>query len=202
MRTCTINSPAVNIPQHSTSKIMSADELQELQEHAEHAAHNPSMAPVSLTMAILAVLVAVVSLLGHRTHTEEVVLQTRANDQWAYYQGKDTRLHTDQKLSGLAGILATSDAAKAAEWRAAIQAEAEKYRQQKDEIESEAKKLEQEATTERGRADRYDLAEVFLEIGLVVTSITLLSGRRIFWQSGIVLGIVGLVVASTASLIR
>ena len=37
------------------------------------------------------------------------------------------------------------------------------------------------------RADRYDLAEVFLEIGLVITSITLLSGRRIFWYLGILL---------------
>lgn len=181
---------------------MSADELQELQEHAEHAVHNPSMAPVSLTMAILAVLVAVVSLLGHRAHTEEVVLQAKANDKWAYYQGKDTRLHMDQKLGAFAALVASKDPAKAMEWRAATEAEANKYREQKDELESQAKEMEQDGAKERDRADRYDLAEVFLEIGLVVTSITLLSGRRIFWQSGIVLGIVGLVVASTGSLIR
>ena len=54
---------------------MRADELQELHEHAEHAHHNPSLAPVSLTMAVLAVLVAVASLLGHRAHTEEVILE-------------------------------------------------------------------------------------------------------------------------------
>ena len=64
------------------------------------------------------------------------------------------------------------------------------------------RKLEQETKHERDRADRYDLAEVFLEIGLVVTSITLLSGRRIFWKAGIVLGIVGIVVACTAPLAR
>src|SRR5260370_39821956 len=95
---------------------MSAEEFQELHEHADHAAHNPSMAPVSLTMAILAVLVAVVSLLGHRTHTGEVVLQPRANDQWAYYQGKDPRLHVDQKLGGMAGFLPTQIAPKTADW--------------------------------------------------------------------------------------
>ncbi len=61
---------------------MSADELQELHEHAEHAHHNPSLAPVSLTMAVLAVLVAVASLLGHRAHTEEVILQAESSDQW------------------------------------------------------------------------------------------------------------------------
>ena len=67
------------------------DELQELQENAEHGAHESSMAPVTLTMAIFAVLVAAVSLLGHRAHTEELLLQTKATDQWAYYQAKDIR---------------------------------------------------------------------------------------------------------------
>src|SRR5256885_11282082 len=75
---------------------MSADELQELQENAEHAHHNPSMAPVSLTMAVFAVLVAVASLLGHRAHTEEVVLQAKSSDQWAYYQAKNIRQHEDE----------------------------------------------------------------------------------------------------------
>ena len=57
-----------------------SEELTELQEHAEHAKHDPSLAPVSLTMAVLAVLVAVVTLLGHRAHTEEVVLQAKSSD--------------------------------------------------------------------------------------------------------------------------
>lgn len=67
------------------------DEIGELKEHAEEAAHEPSLAPITLTMAILAVLIAAVTLLGHRAHTEEVLLQTRAADQWAYYQAKEVR---------------------------------------------------------------------------------------------------------------
>src|SRR5947207_3235777 len=181
---------------------MSADELQELQEHAEHAAHDRSMAPVSLTMAILAVLVAVASLLGHRAHTEEVILQSKANDEWAYYQGKDTRLHVDQKFADLSSFASIANSSRAAEWRKANQAEINKYQQQKDEREARAKDLELETAHERNRANRYDLAEVFLEIGLVVTSITLLSGRRIFWKAGMVLGVVGVVVAATAPLVR
>jgi hypothetical protein len=181
---------------------MSADELQELQEHAEHAAHHPSMAPVSLTMAILAVLVAAVSLLGHRAHTEEVVLQNKATDQWAYYQAKNIRRHTDELFADFASVMATTDSAKAAQLREKYQAEAKAYSDQQKDIDGEARKLEQETKLERDRADRYDLAEVFLEIGLVVTSITLLSGRRIFWRAGIVLGVIGVVVAGTAPLVR
>src|SRR5258708_7822353 len=181
---------------------MSTDEFQELHEHAEHAAHNPSMAPVSLTMAILAVCVAVVSLLGHRTHTEEVVLQNRVSDQWAYYQAKNIRRHTDEIFADFAVIMTSADAKKAAELREKYQKEADRYRDEQKDIDAEAKKLQQETDMERRRADRYDLGEVFLEIGLVVTSITLLSGRRMFWHAGIVLGLAGLVTASTTLLIH
>jgi len=55
-----------------------ADEAQELRESAERAREDKSLAGVSLTMAVFAVLVAVASLLGHRAHTEEVVLQAKA----------------------------------------------------------------------------------------------------------------------------
>ncbi len=179
-----------------------SDELQELQEHAEHAAHDRSMAPVSLTMAILAVLVAVASLLGHRAHTEEVILQNKSTDQWAYYQAKNIRRHTEELFADFASVMTATDAARAAQLREKYQTEAKSYADQQKEIEADAKQLEQETGHERDRADRYDLAEVFLEIGLVVTSITLLSGRRIFWKAGIVLGVIGVVVAGTAPLVR
>jgi hypothetical protein len=168
---------------------MSADELQELQESAEHAHHNPSLAPVSLTMAVLAVLVAVAALLGHRAHTEEVVLQAKSSDQWAYYQAKNIRQHEDELF------VAGNPSGVGAEVREKYSQEAERYKKEKDEIQEKARDLEREVAVERRRADRYDLAEVFLEIGLVITSITLLSGRRIFWHLGIVMGVVGIVVA-------
>ena len=57
--------------------------------------------------------------------------------------------------------------------------------------------MEAEVATEQNRADRFDLAEVFLEVGLVITSITLLSGRRLFWLSGIVFAVIGLGLAVT-----
>jgi Domain of unknown function (DUF4337) len=179
-----------------------SDELEELKEHAEHAAHDPSMAPISLTMAILAVLVAVATLLGHRAHTEEVVLQNKASDQWAYYQAKDIRLHADRQFADLEALIPVTDSAKAAAARQANQAEAEKYSQQVKDIQDKARDLEKEADLERRRADRFDLAEVCLEIGLVITSITLLSGRRVFWHAGIVFALTGVVVACTSVLVH
>jgi hypothetical protein len=172
-----------------------ADELQELREQAEKAREDKSLAAVSLTMAVLAVFVAVVSLLGHRAHTEEVVLQAKSSDQWAYYQAKNIREHEDELFGDFAAVAGSNDAAAMAKFREKAGQEAERYKHDKEEIQAEARKLEQEVATERNRADLFDLAEVFLEIGLVVTSITLLSGRRIFWHVGIVLSVVGVAVA-------
>jgi len=174
---------------------MSSEELQELKEHAEHAAHDPSLAPVSLTMAILAVLVAVVSLLGHRAHTEEVLLQAKASDQWAYYQAKNIRAHNDRLFAALTAVANSSNPEALAKVREDFQKESDRYQEEQNEIQKEARALEAEVATERRRADRYDLGEVFLEIGLVVTSITLLSGRRVFWHAGLLMGVIGSVMA-------
>jgi hypothetical protein len=179
-----------------------SEELNELQEHAEHAKHDPTLAPVSLTMAVLAVLVAVVTLIGHRAHTEEVVLQAKASDQWAFYQAKNIRRHTDELFTDLTSVEATTDAAALAKLRDKYSQEAARYKDDQKEIEDKARELEAEVATERHRADRFDLAEVFLEIGLVITSITLLSGRRIFWGLGLVLGVAGIVLAATGFLVH
>jgi hypothetical protein len=181
---------------------MSSEELNELQEHAEHARHNPSLAPVTLTMAILAVLVATVSLLGHRAHTEEVMLQNKVSDEWAFYQAKNIRRHTDEIFADFASVMATKDATQMEQLRLKYQAEADRYREEQKDLDAEARKLEQETEHERRRADRFDLGEVFLEIGLVVTSITLLSGRRSFWYAGVVMGIAGTALAVTGFLIH
>lgn len=176
---------------------MSADELQELREHAEHARHDPAIAPLSLTMAILAVLVAVVALLGHRAHTEEILLQARASDQWAYFQAKNIRRHTDEIFSELTTLATSNDAAALGRLRDKYKMEADRYKDEQGEIQDEARRLEQEVVRERRRADRFDLGEVFLEIALVVTSITLLSGRRGFWYLGLLLAATGVVVTIT-----
>jgi hypothetical protein len=181
---------------------MESEEVHELQEHAEHARHDPSLAPISLTMAVLAVVVATVSLLGHRAHTEEVVLQNKVSDQWAFYQAKNIRRHTDELFADITLVIASKDQAEASKLHDKYLAEAGRYKDEQKDLDAEARKLEQETEHARRRGDRYDLAEVFLEIALVITSITLLSGKRIFWHLGIILGVLGIAVAATGAMIH
>ncbi len=173
------------------------EDLHELHEHAVKGQHDPGLAPVSLTMAILAVLVAGVTLVGHRAHTEEVLLQTKATDQWAYFQAKNIRRHNYDLFLDLLTLNAGKNGERADLLKKKYEKQIERYKDEQKEIEVEARKLVAESAHERKRADRFDLGEGVLEAALVLASITLLTRRRIFWQIGMALGLAGLVVALT-----
>ncbi len=151
-----------------------SEEIHELHEHAEHAREHPDLAPITLTMAVLAVLVATVSLLGHRTHTEEIILQNKVTDQWSYYQAKNIRRHTDELFADLTKVITTKDEEGTAKLGEKYRSEAERYKDEQKELDAKARELEQETALASRKADRFDLGEVFLEIALVITSITLL----------------------------
>ena len=178
------------------------DELSELQENAEHGRENPSLAPISVTMAILAVFVAVVSLLGHRSHTEELLMQNRATDQWAYYQAKNIRRHNYEMSLDLLSLIEFKDKEQAAKIHDKYQKEADRYTKEQADIEEQAKELEGESAGAQRKADRFDLGEVFLEIALVISSLALLSRKRFYWFLGIISGVAGLAVAATGMLMH
>jgi hypothetical protein len=176
--------------------------MQELHERAEHTKHDPKTAPVTLTMAILAVVVATASLLGHRAHTEEVVLQDKITDGWAHYQAKNIRRNTDQVFVDLASFVPSSDDKQTTKLRERYEAEAKRYATEQKEIEAETRKLESETKQKKNQANFYDLGEVLVEIALVTTSITLLSNRRIFWHGGMIIGVAGLVITALGMLLK
>ncbi len=153
--------------------------------------------PVSVTISILAVLVAGVSLLGHRAHTEELLRQSQATDQWAYYQAKNIRLHEIQGIADMLGALAPQDKEKTAAVREKYLKELKRYEEDKEDISEKAKELEKERDLISRRADRFDGGEALLEVGLVICSITLLTKRRAFWFAGMVVGALGVVMALT-----
>lgn len=162
----------------------------------EHAGE-PWTLPVAVTMSILTVLVAMATLLAHRAATDKLLLQTKATDQWAYYQAKNIRLHEMQSVADMLGVLAPADKEKAATMREKYQKEVERYQSDKDDISEKAKEFEAEGGHISHREDRFDLAEVILEIGLIICSLTLITRKMGFWYAGIALGAIGFVAAVT-----
>ena len=94
-------------------------------------------------------------------------------------------------------VVETKDAEAAAKLREKYSAEGERYRDELKEIQAEANKLKNELQGASTRANRFDFGEVFLEIALVVTSITLLTRRKAFWYLGLVCAAVGLAASVT-----
>jgi hypothetical protein len=169
----------------------------EVEVHADHGNHgdNPLIIPVSVTMSILAVLVAVATLFGHRTHTEELLLQAQATDQWAYYQAKNIRLHEIQSLVDLLGVVSTQDKERTESLREKYQKEVERYSSDKDSISEKAEEHEHDRDLLRARADRFDAGEGILEIALVICSLTLLTDKKFFWYAAMLIGAIGIVAA-------
>jgi hypothetical protein len=173
------------------------EEVHEMHEHAHAAQHDPSLVPITITMSILAVMVAVTSLFGHRSHTEELLLQNKVTDNWAFYQAKNIRKHSNEEIADLLSVADLKDPELGEKLKENYKKEAERYSEEQKEIETEARELENETVSERQKANRFDLGEILLEAALVITSITLLTKWRAFWFTGIVLGLVGIVIAST-----
>lgn len=80
---------------------MNVEEIKEGTEHAHHSGEKG----VGLTMAIVAVLLAMATLLGHRAHTEEGLLQGKIVDEWNFYQAKHSRAHEYGALAEVAALL-------------------------------------------------------------------------------------------------
>ncbi|HEY2858698.1 MAG TPA: DUF4337 domain-containing protein [Terracidiphilus sp.] len=177
---------------------MEANEAHELQEHAEHGAHESEMRPVAFTMAVLAVLVAIATVLGHRTHTEAVLDQNKATDQWNEYQAKKIRSYNTSLESQLLGVVTTADKDKVAKDLKENSDHQAKWNDDLKEEQDKAGDLEKEVLLAERRADHYDLGEALLEIGLVVTSVTLLTKRRTYWYFGMAFGAAGVVSALLA----
>ena len=181
---------------------MEANEAQELQENAEHGSHESALRPVAFTMSLLAVMVAVTTVLGHRTHTEAVLDQNKATDQWNYYQAHKIRANDTQLAADLLSVVTIADKNAAQKLAKGYADHQQKWADSLKEEQEKAEGLETQVEQAEHRANRFDLAEALLEIGLVITSVTLLTRSRVYWYLGMVFSLGGIVSALSVLLLK
>src|ERR1051325_207280 len=133
---------------------------------------NPLVLPVSLTMSIMAVLVAAASLLGHRTHTEELLKQSQAASRWTQYDTKSVNLRGAEQTFDVMRLSEPSNRQVGDELREKYAKLLEHYKEDKTDARKEAMELESERDLAGRKADRFDGGEVLLEIGLARISHT------------------------------
>ena len=125
--------------------------------------------------------------------------QNKATDQWNYYQAHKIRSNDTALAADLLSVVTIADknaAEKIAKTYADHQA---KWADNLKEEQEQAEQLEKKVEQAEARGDRFDLGEALLEIGLVITSVTLLTRKRAYWYLGLVFSLGG--VASAVSVL-
>jgi hypothetical protein len=241
---------------------------EELKESAEHA-HLKGEKEIGLTMAVVAVLLAVTTLLSHRAHTEEVLLQGKASDRWNFYQAKHIRAYEFAVSAEQASLLPNGKEVALRHFKKSTEEECgvpiekdckspllskdspiltqlakEGYpsnsKEQKTEegaaqpaqpegeaghsaasgekhdkpekqggskdgakkIQEQALELEHERDQVQHRANYYDAAELFLEVSIVLCSISLLADDKLYWKLSFFSTVVGIVVITAGALLK
>ena len=183
---------------------MEANEVQEFANQMKESGESgeESLKTISLGISILAVLVAMVTVLGHRSHTEAVLMQSRAGDQWNEYQAKKIRMDNLSVTIDLLGIQPTLNAAATNSKLTEYNAHIEKWRSDLIEEQEKARDFEKEVVHAESQAAHYDLGEALLQIAVVLCSITLFTRKRTYFMLGLTLGAVGIAIAISGLLVH
>jgi len=174
------------------------ESIKEAVEGAERRAH--WIVYLSFTTALIAVLAAIASL-ESGTYSNEALLekneallaQTKAADQWAYYQAKSVK-----------GTIYASQAAAAQgsnpELASKAKQEAARYAAEEEEISKSAKELEKEVKEDGERSSqnmehhhRFAYAVTMFQISIALAAVAALSRQKFVWFAGLVVAVLGFV---------
>ena len=180
---------------------MEASEVHEFSEQVKEGAEK-SLTHVSLIIAILAVLVAMVTVLSHRAHTQAVLEQTRAADQWNEYQAHKVRMQQTQIASDLLALQPSIDTAATQAKLSAYKDQMAKWQTETDEEAKTAHRLEDQVEIDERVAARFDLGEALLQISVVLASITLLTRHQRYVIAALVLAAIGVSVGASAFFLK
>jgi Domain of unknown function (DUF4337) len=174
-------------------------------DHAvEHEGHKRGLGQqVAIFSAVLATVGAIVSFLGGHTQNnallfknEAVLKRAEASDQWNFYQAKSKK----QNLAELASTIAT-DPEKAAKYRG----EAQRYANEKKDIEKEARALEAKAADFNKQSETalhphhfLSISMTLLQIAIALASITVLTQKRWLLAAAAVSALAGAVLGIVA----
>jgi hypothetical protein len=154
---------------------------------------------IGLIIAVIAVVLAIVSALGHETHNDEILAHVDAADQYAFYQSKKERhaqidLMTDN-VRLQQDRLSPAGQAQASTLLAGYAAEIQHLEKDGKDIKAKGDDLMAESTRLAKKAGVLDLAEIALQIALVLCSISILTGQNLFARMGVTLALAGVIVA-------
>jgi hypothetical protein len=154
---------------------------------------------LALTTVLLAVCATLSSFKEGNNSVDTVLNQTQAANQWAYFQAKSVKgyLYEMQKEKlemDLRGFGPSTPKELPAEYERKIAEYAKtlaRYEQEKKDIAADAKKFENLRDEAQARQDAYGIAVIFLQMGILMSSISALMRKKWLWYLGCAVGVVG-----------
>ena len=156
-------------------------------------------------MAITTVLVAVAATLstfkGGGFSTRSLLNQTKASDQWAFFQSKSIKSYIfDLRRENLELQVASLEKQKGNEslvkkYQGMIEdytQKVKKYEEEKEVINKTATDFESLRDECKKHSDKFGIAVIFLQISILLSSIATLSKKKFVWICSLLLGIIGI----------
>jgi hypothetical protein len=156
-------------------------------------------------MAITTILIAVAATLstfkGGGFSTRSLLNQTKASDQWAFFQSKSIKSYIyDMRRENLELQLISLEKQKGNEalitkYNDMIEDYTKKvknYESEKEAITKVATGFENDRDECKKHSDKFGMAVIFLQISILLSSIATLSKKRFVWICSLVLGVTGI----------
>ncbi len=147
----------------------------EVHEQIEHA-HGQQQKSIGLTTAIVAVLLAFATMLANDANTKKIVIETRTADWWAYSAFHDTDARIYMASERMAQLQGQDQAAK--EFHGLYEGQ----KKDSEDAKKSAQGLEYDSGVQTRHATYGEFAALCLEVSIVLCSVALLSGLKLFWR--------------------
>jgi len=154
---------------------------------------------VALVTAVYAVILAISSVGGSNATKETILAQQQASDQWAFYQAKVQRAHVDRNhrtalelaVAERGDTMRPDARSKLAAAITELADEERRYQGESKAIEERAREFERVRDENRKRDPYFDEGEMFLQIAIVMSSVSILSTSRRLFSLSVVLAVIG-----------
>jgi hypothetical protein len=154
---------------------------------------------LALTTVVLAVCATLSTFKGGSYSTRSVLSQSQAADQWAFYQAKSIKgylyeIQTDEVETQLKVNAARWPAETVALYRglaAEYGARVARYEAERAQIQQEANRLEERRDHAQRHSQTFGMAVIFLQIAILLSSISALLRKKPLWALGAAVGLVG-----------
>jgi hypothetical protein len=156
-------------------------------------------------MAITTILIAVAATLstfkGGGYSTRSLLNQTKASDQWAFFQSKSIKSYIyDLRRENLEIQVSALETQKGKEplikkYKEMIEdytQKVKKYEEEKEVINKEATGFENLRDECKKHSDKFGVGVIFLQISILLSSIATLSRKKFVWICSLCLGLIGI----------